>query len=203
MVLQFDIFRFSSFPKIHNRLVKFGYVSDRSICPQPPLREGGQFCSPPLWEALRLRCAAPYHRDFTSAGFSASPIGKYHYHSDCRCRLGGNPSFRSGVLAASSQVSYRSFPCKHEKLAHYTAPPFPKKSIDFSGTLRSDGRGVPTFGLIIRNKVLNACLFNCQKAAKGRHSESEWFLPFHLFSQGKVVWGLCFEKFFKKFLYAS
>ncbi len=37
----------------------------------------------PLWEALRLRCAAPYHRDFTSAGFSASPIGKYHYPSDC------------------------------------------------------------------------------------------------------------------------
>lgn len=204
MVLQFDIFRFSSFPKIHNRLVKFGYVSDRSICPQPPLREGGQFCSPPLWEALRLRCAAPYHRDFTSAGFSASPIGKYHYHSDCRCRLGGNPSFRSGVLAASSQVSYRArFPCKHEKLAHYTAPPFPKKSIDFSGTLRSDGRGVPTFGLIIRNKVLNACLFNCQKAAKGRALRIGVVFTLSLVLTGKGRLGTLFGKIFQKILYAS
>ena len=50
-------------------------------------------------ETLGSRCAAPCHRAFTSAGFSASSVEKYHYHSDCHRRPGGNPGFRSGVLA--------------------------------------------------------------------------------------------------------
>ena len=39
------------------------------------------------------------HRNLTSAGYSASSVEKYHYHSDCHRRSGGKPDFRSGVLA--------------------------------------------------------------------------------------------------------
>ena len=37
------------------------------------------------------RIAVSLHRNFTSAGYSASPIGKYHYPSDCHCHIGCNP----------------------------------------------------------------------------------------------------------------
>lgn len=63
-----------------------------------------------LWEALRLRCVSPHHRDFTSAGFSASPVGKYHYYPEYRRRLGYNPGFGSGILAALLTRSRRTQP---------------------------------------------------------------------------------------------
>ena len=71
------------------------YVYVRSICSQRPLRKAIRF----VREALRLRFAKPYHRNLTSAGYSASSVEKYHYHSDCHRRSGGKPNFRSGVLA--------------------------------------------------------------------------------------------------------
>ena len=39
-------------------------------------------------------------------------------------------------------------------------------------------RGVPSFGLIIRNKVLSACIFSCQNAAKGGTPFRSGFNPF-------------------------
>ena len=52
-----------------------------------------------LWEVTKEQIANLYHRSFTSAGFSASPVGKYHYHSDCHRHNRGNLLFISGVLA--------------------------------------------------------------------------------------------------------
>ena len=52
-----------------------------------------------LRETHRSRCAAPCHRSFTSAGFSASPVGKYHYHPDCHRRIGSSPIVTTGFLA--------------------------------------------------------------------------------------------------------
>ena len=40
-------------------------------------------------------------------------------------------SHRSVVLLSSSQTPYQSFPCKHEKLFHFVAPPLPKKQMLF------------------------------------------------------------------------
>ena len=40
-------------------------------------------------------------------------------------------SHRSVVLLSSSQTPYQSFPCKHEKLFHFIAPPLPKKQMLF------------------------------------------------------------------------
>lgn len=52
-----------------------------------------------LWEVTKEQIANLCHRSFTSTGFSANPVGKYHYHSDyCRHNM-GNPLFISGVLA--------------------------------------------------------------------------------------------------------
>ncbi len=153
IVLQFDIFRFSSFPKIHNRLYK------NRLCIKPQYL----FSTPPadsvlpLWEALRLRCAAPYHRDFTSAGFSASPIGKYHYPSDCHRQT----RWQSEIQVGGSRL-----------LPQWR------------------GYGVPTFGLIIRNKVLSACIFSCQNAAKGGTPIRSGFFSLHMLPLGDTGWGL-------------
>ena len=52
------------------------------------------------WFGIDLhQCCNLYHRNFTSAGYSASSVEKYHYPSDCHRRPGGKPDFRSGVLA--------------------------------------------------------------------------------------------------------
>ena len=40
-----------------------------------------------------------YHRNFTSAGYSASSVEKYHYLSDCHRRNRGNLLLIPGVLA--------------------------------------------------------------------------------------------------------
>lgn len=40
-----------------------------------------------------------YHRNFTSAGYSASSVEKYHYPSDCHRRNRGNLLLIPGVLA--------------------------------------------------------------------------------------------------------
>ena len=47
-------------------------------------------------------------------------------------RLGAPNDFDR--CASSSQVSYHSFPSKHEKLVHFTAPPLHKKTMSFRGT---------------------------------------------------------------------
>ena len=40
-------------------------------------------------------------------------------------------SHRSVASLSSSQTPYQSFPCKHEKLFHFVAPPLPKKQMLF------------------------------------------------------------------------
>lgn len=40
-----------------------------------------------------------YHRILTSAGYSASSVEKYHYHSDCHRHIRGNLILIAGVLA--------------------------------------------------------------------------------------------------------
>ena len=77
---------------------------DRSICSQRPLRKAIRF----VREALRLRFAKPYHRNLTSAGYSASSVEKYHYHSDCHCRFSSKLNFRSGILARSPYINRKS-----------------------------------------------------------------------------------------------
>ena len=77
---------------------------DRSICSQRPLRKASRF----VREALRLRFAKPYHRNLTSAGYSASSVEKYHYHSDCHCRFSSKLNFRSGILARSPYINRKS-----------------------------------------------------------------------------------------------
>ena len=71
-----------------------GYVYVRSICPQRPLRR-----LLPYGKHLGHGVLHRVHRNLTSAGFSASSVERYHYHSDCHRRSGGKPDFRSGVLA--------------------------------------------------------------------------------------------------------
>ena len=71
-----------------------GYVYVRSICSQRPLRR-----LLPYGKHLGHGVLHRVHRNLTSAGFSASSVEKYHYHSDCHRRSGGKPDFRSGVLA--------------------------------------------------------------------------------------------------------
>ena len=71
-----------------------GYVYVRSICPQRPLRRLS-----PSGKHLGHGVLHRVHRNLTSAGYSASSVEKYHYHSDCHRRSGGKPDFRSGVLA--------------------------------------------------------------------------------------------------------
>ena len=70
------------------------YVYVRSICSQRPLRR-----LLPYGKHLGHGVLHRVHRNLTSAGFSASSVEKYHYHSDCHRRSGGKPDFRSGVLA--------------------------------------------------------------------------------------------------------
>ena len=89
------LFVLLSFLKIHSQSYKDWLCISRSICSQHPLRKAICF----MREALRLQFAKPYHRNFTSAGFSASSVEKYHYRSDCHCRFGSKPNFRSGILA--------------------------------------------------------------------------------------------------------
>ena len=70
------------------------YVYVRSICSQRPLRR-----LLPYGKHLGHGVLHRVHRNLTSAGYSASSVEKYHYHSDCHRRSGGKPDFRSGVLA--------------------------------------------------------------------------------------------------------
>ena len=65
-------------------------------CLSPPPLCGGA-C--PLREPFGHGVLHRVHRNLTSAGFSASSVEKYHYPSDCHCRSGGKPDFRSGVIA--------------------------------------------------------------------------------------------------------
>ena len=47
-----------------------------------------------------------YHRILTSAGYSASSVEKYHYHSDCHRHIRGNPILIAGVLAILKKKNY-------------------------------------------------------------------------------------------------
>ena len=64
-----------------------------NICSQHPLP------SKRSREVTKEQTAHLYHRNFTSAGFSASSVEKYHYHSDCHRRNRGNLLLIPGVLA--------------------------------------------------------------------------------------------------------
>ena len=52
-----------------------------------------------LWEVTKEQTAYLYHRILTSAGYSASSVEKYHYHSDCHRHIRGNLILITGVLA--------------------------------------------------------------------------------------------------------
>ena len=52
------------------------------------------------WFGIDLhQCCNLYHRNFTSAGYSASSVEKYHYPSDCHRRNRDNLLLIPGVLA--------------------------------------------------------------------------------------------------------
>ena len=80
-----------------------GYVYVRSICSQRPLRR-----LLPYGKHLGHGVLHRVHRDLTSAGFSASSVEKYHYHSDCHCRFSSKLNFRSGILARSPYINRKS-----------------------------------------------------------------------------------------------
>ena len=50
-------------------------------------------------EVVKEQTAYLYHRILTSAGYSASSVEKYHYHSDCHRHIRGNLILIAGVLA--------------------------------------------------------------------------------------------------------
>ena len=50
-------------------------------------------------EVTKEQTAYLYHRILTSAGYSASSVEKYHYHSDCHRHIRGNLILIAGVLA--------------------------------------------------------------------------------------------------------
>lgn len=52
-----------------------------------------------LWEVTKEQTAYLYHRILTSAGYSASSVEKYHYHSDCHRHIRSNLILITGVLA--------------------------------------------------------------------------------------------------------
>ena len=64
-----------------------------NICSQHPLP------SKSSREVTKEQTANLYHRNFTSAGFSASSVEKYHYPSDCHRRNRSNLLLIPGVLA--------------------------------------------------------------------------------------------------------
>ena len=64
-----------------------------NICSQHPLP------SKSSREVTKEQTANLYHRNFTSAGYSASSVEKYHYPSDCHRRNRGNLLLIPGVLA--------------------------------------------------------------------------------------------------------
>ena len=59
-----------------------------------------------MWEAHRSQFAKPCHRNFTSAGLSASSVEKYHYHSDCHRHIRSNLILITGVLAILKYKNY-------------------------------------------------------------------------------------------------
>ena len=66
-----------------------------NICSQHPLP------SKSSREVTKEQTANLYHRNFTSAGFSASFVEKYHYHSDCHRRIRCSLTLLPGILACS------------------------------------------------------------------------------------------------------
>ena len=50
-------------------------------------------------EVVKEQTAYLYHRNLTSAGYSASSVEKYHYPSDCHRRNRDNLLLMPGVLA--------------------------------------------------------------------------------------------------------
>ena len=84
------------------------YVPDRHIS----YRSWQYLFSTPLAEQKRSRevtkeqTANLYHRIFISAGFSASSVEKYHYHSDCRRHIRGNLILTTGILSVLQSRSH-------------------------------------------------------------------------------------------------
>ena len=71
-----------------------------NICSQHPLP------SKRSREVTKEQTAHLYHRNFTSAGFSASSVEKYHYHSDCHRHIRSNLILITGVLAILKYKNY-------------------------------------------------------------------------------------------------
>ena len=92
-------FLLAGFRKIHSHRSMAMYLTgsfpNRSgnICSQHPLP------SKSSREVTKEQIANLYHRNFTSAGYSASSVEKYHYPSDCHRRNRGNLLLIPGVLA--------------------------------------------------------------------------------------------------------
>ena len=92
-------FLLAGFRKIHSHRSMAMYLTgsfpNRSgnICSQHPLP------SKSSREVTKEQIANLYHRNFTSAGFSASSVEKYHYPSDCHRRNRSNLLLIPGVLA--------------------------------------------------------------------------------------------------------
>ena len=89
----------SSFRSIHSHRSMAMYLTGSF-----PNRLGNIFSQHPLpskrsREVTKEQTAHLYHRNFTSAGYSASSVEKYHYPSDCHRRNRGNLLLIPGVLA--------------------------------------------------------------------------------------------------------
>ena len=72
-----------------------------NICSQHPLP------SKSSREVTKEQTANLYHRNFTSAGFSASSVEKYHYPSDCHRRNRGNLFTYTGSSRCSAMQKSR------------------------------------------------------------------------------------------------
>ena len=55
--------------------------------------------------------------------------------SECRFSIPAPESHRSVAVLRRHKLCIARFRAKHEKFAHAVAPPLPKKSYDFSGSL--------------------------------------------------------------------
>ena len=65
-----------------------------------------------IGEVVKEQAAYLYHRNLTSAGYSASSVEKYHYLSDCHRHIGCNPILIAGVLAVLKFSEVSAYPLK-------------------------------------------------------------------------------------------
>ena len=61
-------------------------------------------------EVVKEHAAYLYHRNLTSAGYSASSVEKYHYLSDRHRHIGCNPILITGFLSSAVPPVLKYFP---------------------------------------------------------------------------------------------